>query len=135
MEKKGELDKSPIRSPLKKRDMDTRIDPVPKHVPKVGGSRLSREPREPKEPTPKQSKPLPEPKPRSSFKLKKDPTAPSFKMPQLEVIKERPRFSPIKFIDGNKKPEGPKEKKPPSKYVQEIIRRGFVELIHKYDIH
>lgn len=28
-----------------------------------------------------------------------------------------------------------KVKKPPSKYVLEIIRLNFVELIHKYDIH
>ena len=45
---------------------------------------------------------------------------------------KKPKFSPIKFIDGNIKQ--PKEKKAPSKYMLEIIRRNFVELIHKYDI-
>ena len=67
--------------------------------------------------------------------MKKDSNAPSFKVPDLEVIKEyKPKHSPIVFIDGDrKKPSGPKEKKPPSKYMLEIIRRNFVELIHKYD--
>ena len=27
----------------------------------------------------------------------------------------------------------PKEKKPPSKYMLELIRLNFVDLIHKYD--
>jgi hypothetical protein len=119
MEKKGEIkpDKSPIRSPmkrremdtkvdLKKKEMDTRIDPVPKHVPKIGGLRISKS----KEPVPRFTKLKEDPSPglrssKSSLKIKKDSTAPSFKVPELEVIKEYPKFnpSPIKFIDGNKK--------------------------------
>ena len=117
MEKKGELkpDKSPIRSPMKKKEMDTkideptkkkymdtRIDPVPRHVPKIGGLRVS------KDPVPRFTKPKEETVLRtskSSLKIKKDPTAPTFKVPELEVIKEypKPKHSPIKFIDGNKK--------------------------------
>jgi hypothetical protein len=88
--------------------MDTKIDPVPKHVPRIGGLRVQREsvPRfgrskAEQEPSPKLES-LKEP--RGSIKVKKDPNAPSFKVPELEVIKEyKPKYSPIKFIDGDKK--------------------------------
>lgn len=40
--------------------------------------------------------------------------------------------SKAKMIEEEMKP---KEKKPPSKYVLEIIRMNFVDMIHRYDEH
>jgi hypothetical protein len=126
MEKRGEMmasplkDKSPVRTKAKdlkekKEEDEVKDKPEEPHVPKLGGSQ--------------------------KLPVKKDPLAPTFKLPKpLEVIREiakspkKREFSPIKFIDGNVKVE-PREKKPPSKYVLEMIRRSFVELVHKYDIY
>ena len=64
--------------------------------------------------------------------------APLFKLPKpadKASTKSRAQDSPRRNAN-RKAPSSPaKQKKAPSRYVKEIIRMQFVELIHKYDAH
>lgn len=60
--------------------------------------------------------------------------APQFKLPAPKLIS--PSRSPRKFSPRKKAAaDTKKEKKIPSRYMKEIIKMQFIELVHKYDKH